>query len=74
MTREFQIIKEMLTQKIEKYKWFCQDSKGILWFEDQHIVPKDQDLWMKILDKAHLSKFSMHPGSNKMYHDLISLY
>jgi hypothetical protein len=29
---------------------------------------------MKILDKPHLSKFSMHPGSNKMYHDLISLY
>jgi hypothetical protein len=26
------------------------------------------------LDEAHLSKFSMHPGSNKMYHDLISLY
>jgi hypothetical protein len=26
------------------------------------------------LDEAHLSKFSMHPGSNKMYHDLRSLY
>jgi hypothetical protein len=26
------------------------------------------------LDESHLSKFSMHPGSNKMYHDLRSLY
>jgi hypothetical protein len=26
----------------------------------------------KILDEAHLSRFSMHPGSNKMYHDLRS--
>jgi hypothetical protein len=26
------------------------------------------------LDEAHLSKFSMHPGSNKMYHDLKPLY
>jgi hypothetical protein len=25
---------------------------------------------MKILDEAHLSKFSIHPRRNKMYHDL----
>jgi hypothetical protein len=36
-----QIIREMLTQKVEKYKCFHQDSKGILWFEDQLVVPKD---------------------------------
>jgi hypothetical protein len=29
-----QIIKENLNQKVENYKCFCQDSKGILWFED----------------------------------------
>jgi hypothetical protein len=69
-----QIIKEMLTQKVEKYKCFRQDSKGILWFEDRLVVPKDQKLRKKIFDEAHLSKFSMHPGSNKMYHDLRSLY
>jgi hypothetical protein len=28
----------------------------------------------KILDEAHLSKFSMHPGSTKMYHDPKPLY
>jgi hypothetical protein len=28
-----QIIKENLNQKVEKYKCFRQDSKGILWFE-----------------------------------------
>jgi hypothetical protein len=28
----------------------------------------------EIFDEAHLSKFSMHPESNKMYHDLRSLY
>jgi hypothetical protein len=38
------------------------------------VVPKNSELRKKILDEAHLSKFSMHPGSNKMYHDLISLY
>jgi hypothetical protein len=60
----------MLNQKIEKYKCFRQDSKGTLWFEDQLVVTKNEELRKKILDKAHLSKFSIHPGSNKMYHDL----
>jgi hypothetical protein len=69
-----QVIKEMLNQKVDKYKCFRQDSKGVLWFEDRLVVPKNPKLRKKILDEAHLSKFSMHPGSNKMYHDLRSLY
>jgi hypothetical protein len=48
------IIKEMLTQKEEKYKCFRPDSKGILWFEYRLVVPKDQTLRKKILDEAHL--------------------
>jgi hypothetical protein len=36
-----QIIKEMLNQKVDKYKCFREVSKGILWFEDQLVVPKD---------------------------------
>jgi hypothetical protein len=69
-----QIIKENLHQKTEKYKCFCQDGKGVLWFESRLVVPKNKDLKKKILDEAHLSKFSMHPGSTKMYHDLKPLY
>jgi hypothetical protein len=69
-----QVIKEMLEQKVGKYKCFRQDSKGILWFGDRLVVPKNPKLRKKILDEAHLSKFSMHPGSNKMYHDLRPLY
>jgi hypothetical protein len=38
------------------------------------VVPKDKDLKQKILDEAHLSKFSMHSVSTKMYHDLKPLY
>jgi hypothetical protein len=69
-----QLIKENLKQKVEKYKCFRQDHKGILWFEDRLVVPKNRDLKKKILDEAYLSKFSMHPGSTKMYHDLKPLY
>jgi hypothetical protein len=59
---------------MDKYKCFYHDSKGVLWFEDRLVVPKNPELRKKILDEAHLSKFSMHPGSNKMYHDLRPLY
>jgi hypothetical protein len=69
-----QIIKENLHQKTEKYNCFCQDKKGKLWFEDRLVVPKNKDLKKKNLDEAHLSKFSMHPGSTKMYHDMKPLY
>ena len=33
-------------------------------------LPKNQELQKQILDEAHLSKFSIHPGSTKMYQDL----
>jgi hypothetical protein len=69
-----QIIKENLNQKVEKYKCFCQGSKGTLWLEDRLVVPKNRDLKKNVLDEAHLSNFSMHLGSTKMYHDLKPLY
>jgi hypothetical protein len=52
-----QIIKEMLNQKIEKYKRFHQDSKGTLWFEDRIVVPKNEEFRKKILDESYLSNF-----------------
>jgi hypothetical protein len=64
------IIKQMLTQGEEKYKCFQVDHKGILWFNGCIVVPKDHQLRKQILEKAHLSKFSLHPGSTKMYQDL----
>jgi hypothetical protein len=72
--KRVQIIKENLHQKTKKYKYFRQDGNGILWFGSRLVVPKTKDLKKKILDDAHLSKFSMHPGSTKMYHDLKPSY
>jgi hypothetical protein len=59
-----------LTQGEGKYKCFRVDSKGVLLFNEHIVVPKDHKLRKQILDEAHLSKFSMHPGSTKMYQDL----
>jgi hypothetical protein len=33
-------------------------------------VSKKEALKKKILDEAHTSRYSIHLGSNKMYHDL----
>jgi hypothetical protein len=33
-------------------------------------VPKREALKKKILDEAHTSRYSIHPGSTKMYYDL----
>ena len=64
------IIKQKLSQGEGKYKCFRQDHNGVLWFESRLVVPKNHDLRKQILDEAHLSKFSIHLGSTKMYQDL----
>jgi hypothetical protein len=36
---------------------------------DRLVVSKKAALKTKILDEAHTSRYSIHPGSTKMYHD-----
>jgi hypothetical protein len=50
------------------------DDKGILWFKDRLVVPKDRELRNQIMTEAHSSKLSIHPGSSKMYQDLKPYY
>ncbi|GJR19165.1 reverse transcriptase domain-containing protein [Tanacetum coccineum] len=40
----------------------------------QENVPLVGDVRMVILNKAHKSKYSVHPGADKMYHDLRDMY
>jgi hypothetical protein len=56
-----QVIKEMLNQKVDKYKCFRQDSKGVLWFEDRLVVPKNLELRKKILDELIFPSFPCTP-------------
>ena len=60
------IIKQKVLEGENKYKCFHVDHKGILWFEDRLVVPKNHELQKQILDEAHHSKFSIHLGSTKM--------
>jgi hypothetical protein len=56
--------------KLGEVKCFCEDADGVLWFKDRLVVPKDFELRHKIMDEAHCSRYSIHPGTNKMYQDL----
>ena len=54
----------------QETKHFRLDERGVLWFEDRLMVPKDRELRNQILAEAHSSKLSIHLGSSKMYQDL----
>ncbi|GJX40564.1 putative reverse transcriptase domain-containing protein [Tanacetum coccineum] len=45
-----------------------------LYFMDRIWVPLVGDVRMVILNEAHKSRYSVHPGADKMYHDLRDMY
>jgi hypothetical protein len=63
-------IKRRLQEGDPKVACFHEDVEGTLWFKERLVVPRKQALKKKILDEAHTSSYSTHPGSIKMYHDL----
>jgi hypothetical protein len=63
-------LRRRLSGSDPKVNCFRDDMEGILWFKDRLVVPKKEALKKKILDEAHTSRYSIHPGSTKMYHAL----
>jgi hypothetical protein len=63
-------IKRRIQEGDPKVACFCKDVEGNLWFKDRLVVPKKESLKKNILDEAHMSRYSIHPGSTKMYHDV----
>ncbi|KAF5781274.1 putative nucleotidyltransferase, Ribonuclease H [Helianthus annuus] len=55
-------------------KKFEQRSDGIYYFMERIWVPLFGDLRELVMDEAHKSRYSIHPGSDKMYQDLKVLY
>jgi hypothetical protein len=55
-------------------KCFKEDDQSVVWFNNRIVVPKNEELRQQILNEAHLSRYSIHPGSTKMYHDLKQHY
>jgi hypothetical protein len=60
--------------KAGKANCFQEDNQGVVWFNNRIVVLKNEELRQQILDEAHLSRYSIHPGSTKMYQDLKQHY
>jgi hypothetical protein len=71
---EVQKIKQKLDERDPKFDCFQEDDKGIVWFGQRLVIPQDRDLRKDILDEAHLFKFTIYPGSTKMYRDLREIF
>jgi hypothetical protein len=63
-------IKRRMREGDPKVTCFHEYAEGTLWFKKRLVVPKEEALKKKILDEAHTLRYSIHPGSTKMYHDL----
>ncbi|GJY36712.1 putative reverse transcriptase domain-containing protein, partial [Tanacetum coccineum] len=55
-------------------KMIEQRSDGTLYYLDRIWVPLKGDVRTLIMDEAHKSKYSVHPGVDKMYYDLRDRY
>ncbi|GKE22331.1 putative reverse transcriptase domain-containing protein, partial [Tanacetum coccineum] len=64
--------KENLGRKIKQIFEFCPD--GTRCFRNRVWLPRYGGLRNLIMHESHKSKYSIHPGSDKMYQDLKLLY
>jgi hypothetical protein len=64
----WQLIKENKTSD------FTEDDHGTLWLGKQICVPNLKPIRELILQEAHESAYSIHPGNTKMYQDLKTRY
>jgi hypothetical protein len=62
---------QMKESKAEDYRI---DEQGTVWLKERICVPQDKALLEQIMREAHDSKYSIHPGSTKMYKDLKTRY
>ncbi|GKG13873.1 putative reverse transcriptase domain-containing protein, partial [Tanacetum coccineum] len=65
---EFAGLQKGLDEMIE------QGSDGTLYYQDRIWVPLKGEVRTLIMDEAHNSKYSVHLGADKMYHDLRDRY
>jgi hypothetical protein len=61
--KDIQTIKQKQAEGDPKYTCFQKDHKDVIWFGKRLVVPIDPEIRKTIFDEAHMSKFSIHPGS-----------
>ena len=63
---------EGIKKKIQEGKApeFSVDEQGVVWFGKRLCLPNKAELKDLILEEAHDTPYSIHPGGTKMYQDL----
>ena len=71
--KEAQLSDDELKDKKE-HPEFTEAEDGMLLYKGRICVPQSEIIKKQILEEAHKSKYSIHPGTTKMYHDLKKMY
>ena len=58
----------------QRVEVFSQGGDGVLRYQSRLCVPNVVELRQHILEEAHNSRYSIHPGETKMYRDLQEVY
>jgi hypothetical protein len=59
---------------LNKAPGFRIDPRGTMWYKDRLCVPDRENLRELIMDEAHNSSYSIHPGCTKMFTDIRTKY
>ena len=60
--------------KDQKVEVFSQGGDGVLRLQGRLCVPNIVDLRQRIMDEVYGARYSIHPGTPKMYRDLREIY
>ena len=60
--------------QVGRLKGFAQDNEGLRKYQGKICAPASDSLRSRILEEAHRSNFTMHPGISKMYQDLKRIF
>lgn len=60
--------------QVGKSLGFVVQEDGALRFQGRLCVCSVNDLKRRIMEEAHTTPYSIHPGGNKMYKDLLQIY
>src|SRR3954465_7618262 len=68
LDKEIEEIKSKISKG--KAKGFHEDEQGTLWYGKRVCIPQVLELRKLIMQEAHNSPSSIHPGNTKMYMDV----
>ena len=58
----------------QKVEVLSQEEDAPLCYQDRLCIPDVGELRKNILAEAHNSRYSIHPGATKIYHDMREVY